>query len=95
MNMPTKELEKISSLMGHSLMTQRSYKWSGVKDSDSEDSAVKNEVICGCDSDSISICNSCNTITINKDGNVTRISSDNKEMYKEKLLEIVKHINSI
>ena len=95
MNMPTKELEKISSLMGHSLMTQRSYKWSGVKDSDSEDGAVKNEVICGCDSDSISICNSCNTITVITGGNVTRISSDNKGVFREKLLEIVKHIDSI
>lgn len=93
MNMPTKELEKISSLMGHSLSTQRSYKWEEPKDSDSE--SVKNEIVhgcCdgGCCGDSISICNSCNTITITSGGNVTRISSDNKEMYKEKLMNIIK-----
>lgn len=95
MNMPTKELEKISSLMGHSLSTQRSYKWEEPKDSDSE--SIKNEIVDGCCDgsccgDSISICNSCNTITITSGGNVTRISSDNKEMYKEKLMEIIKRL---
>jgi hypothetical protein len=90
MNMPTKELEKISSLMGHSLSTQRSYKWEEPKDSAPE--SVKNEVICGC-GDSISICNSCNTITITSGGSVTQISYDNKELYKEKLMEIIKRIS--
>lgn len=100
MNMSTKDLEKISSLMGHSLMTQRSYKWSG--DGDSEESDIKNEVIEGdescnsgsgcCADNSISICNSCNTITITSGENVTRISSDMKEAYKAKLLEILKRL---
>jgi hypothetical protein len=94
MNMSTKELEKISSLMGHSLMTQRSYKWCGIKGSDSESDDVKNEVIerdC-CTSDSISICNSCNIITITSGENVTQITAENKEAYKEKLMEIIKKI---
>lgn len=105
MNMPTKDLEKISSLMGHSLMTQRSYKWCGIKDGDSEEGDVKNEVIEGegscssscsggcCVENSISICNSCNIITITSGENVTRISSDMKEAYKAKLLEILKRLD--
>lgn len=102
MNMPTKELERIGNLMGHSLMTQRSYKWVGVDGSDSDEETIKNEVICGdecnscrCDSDSISICNLCNTITIMSDGHVTQISSENKGVYKKQLLEIIKKISSL
>lgn len=96
MNMPTKELERIGSLMGHSLSTQRSYKWEGGKDSDSE--SVKNEVVDGCcdmrcNGDSISICNSCNTIIITSGGNVTRITAENKGAYKGELLEIIQKLS--
>lgn len=105
MNMPMKELEKISSLMGHSLMTQRSYKWVGVEDSaeDSDIDEVKNEIICedsggrGCDCgfDFIAICNLCNTITITSGGNVTQISSNNRETYKGALVNIIKRASDL